>query len=218
MYLKEVMMVSMISKLRSRKMITNVLGPLPTETIRPALVVWARKEPKDSFHAFIALSEMLSNEPLEVFVDDLCSQLVTGRTQQEQAIINEQYCEFFSSAGCVVRFSSGIYATKFPDSIFPVLIELGRQVPVNEFKRCLPKIKRQNINQLTLAEVFHLLLELLLLEQVKERCNLLLVGHFSQAIVVCHRKISQNPISAISVPRLSDREEINNYKQKLITS
>lgn len=209
-------MISIISKLKSLKIITNVIGLFPTEMIRPALVVWARKEPKDSFRAFIALSETLSNEPLAVFVDDLCSQLVTGRTQQEQASMSEQYHEFFSSAGCVVRFSSEIYATKFPNSVFPALIELGRQVPVNEFKRCLPKIKRQCINQLTLAEIFHLLLELLLLEQVKERCNLLLVGHFSQAIVVCHRKTSQNPLSAIAVPKLNGREEIDEYKQKLV--
>lgn len=211
-------MISTISKLRSRKIITNVLGPSPDGIIRPALVVWARKEPKNSFFAFIALSKAISNEPLAVFVDDLCPQLVMKRTEQEQANISEQYREFFNSAGCAVRFSSEIYATKFSDSIFPALIELGRQVPVNEFKRCLPKIKRQDFNQLTLTEVFHLLLELLLLEQVKERCNLLLVGHFSQAIVVCHRKTSQNPLSAIAVPKLNGREEIDDYKQKLVMS
>ena len=204
------------SKLRSRKIITDILGPIPTETIRPALVVWARKDPKDSFLAFIALSKTLSDEPLAVFIDDLCPQLVIKRTEQEQTKMNGRYREFFNSAGCVVNFSSEMYATKFPDGIFPVLIELGRQVPINEFKRCLPKIKRQDFNQLKIDEVFHLLLELLLFEQVKERCNLLLVGHFSQAIVVCHQKTSQNPLSAIAIPRLNNRKEIGDYKRRLV--
>ena len=175
-------MISIVSKLRSRKMITNVLGTIPIETIRPALVVWARKEPKDSFLAFIALSKALTNEPLTVFADDLCSQLIMGRTQQSQARMNERYREFFGTASCIVKFSSEIYATKFPVGIFPFLIELGRQVPVSEFRRCLPENKKQNFNQLTLDEVLHLLLELSLLKQAKRECNLLLVGHFSQAI------------------------------------
>lgn len=208
-------MISIVSKLRSRKMITNVLGAVPIEMIRSALVVWARKEPKDSFLAFTALSRALTSEPLMVFVDDLCSQLVTGRTQQNQSEVNERYREFFGNEGCTVKFSSEIYATKFSTGIFQFLIELGRQVPVSEFKRCLPENKRQAFNKITLDEILHLLLELLLLEQVKEECNLLLVGHFSQAIVVCHRKTSQNPLSAIAVPRLNNKEEIDGYIRKL---
>ena len=130
--------------------------------------------------------------------------------------MNERYREFFSSAGCVVRFGSEIYAEKFPNSIFPALVELGRQVSISEFKHCLPKIKKQDFNLLAINEIFHLLLELLLFEQVKERCNLLLVGHFSQAVAICHRKISQNPLSVITVPRLNSKEDIEDYKRRLI--
>lgn len=210
-------MISIISELKSRGLITNILGSVPSK-IQPALVVWARKEPKDSFLAFIALSKVLTNEPLVVFVDDLCSQLVMGRTGQDQAKINERYRKFFEATGCMVKFSSEIYAKKFSSGIFPFLIELGRQVPVSEFKRCLPENKRQAFSKVTLNEILHLLLELLLIEQATEECNLLLVGHFSQAIVVCHRKTSQNPISAIAVPRLNNREEIDDYKRNLTIS
>lgn len=207
-------MISIISKLKSRRLVTNVIGSIPSK-IRPALAVWARKEPKDAFLAFVALSEAISNEPISVFVDDLCSRLVMERTQHDQAKMNERYREFFKAAGCIVKFSSEIYANEFSTGVFPLLIELGRNVPVNEFKRCLPKDKRRNFNELTLDEILHLLLELLLLERVAKECNLLLVGHFSQAIVVCHRKTSQNPISAIAVPRLNSREEIDDYKRKI---
>ena len=72
-----------------------------------------------------------------VFVDDICTQLVMRRTQQEQVRMNEQYRDFFGSAGCIVKFSNEIYATKFSAGIFPALIELGRQVPIGEFNRCL---------------------------------------------------------------------------------
>jgi hypothetical protein len=209
-------MTSIISKLKSRGLITNVIGSTPSK-IRPALAVWARKEPKDVFLAFVALSEAITNEPLAVFVDDLCSQLVMERTQNDQAKMNERYREFFEVAGCVVKFSSEIYANEFSAGVFPLLIELGRHVPVNEFKRCLPEDKRRGFNKLTLDEILHLLLELSLLERVAKECNLLLVGHFSQAIVVCHRKTSQNPISAIAVPRLNSREEIDGYKRKIVT-
>lgn len=209
-------MISIISELKQRGLVTNVLGSIPSK-IRPALAVWARKEPKDSFLAFVALSEAITNEPLAVFVDDLCSQLVMERTQKDQAEMNERYREFFKSAGCIVKFSSEIYANEFSASVFPFLIELGRHVPVSEFRRCLPENKRQDFNKLTLDEILHLLLELSLLERVAKECNLLLVGHFSQAIVVCHRKTSQNPISAIAIPRLNSREEINDYKRKIAT-
>lgn len=167
-------MKSIISELKIRRLITNLLGSIPSK-IRPALAVLARKKPKDSFLAFVALSEAITNEPLVVFVDDLCSQLVMERTQ----------------------------------------IELGRHVPVSEFRRCLPENKRQDFNELTLDKILHLLLELSLLKQVTKECNLLLVGHFSQAIVVCHRKTSQNPISAVSIPRLNSREEIDDYKRRI---
>lgn len=207
-------MISIISKLKSHGLITNVLGSIPSK-IRPALAIWARKEPKDAFLAFVALSEAITNEPLTVFVDDLCSQLVMERTQNDQAKMNERYREFFKAAGCVAKFSSEIYGNEFSTSVFPLLIELGRHVPVSEFKRCLPKDKRRNFNELTLDEILHLLLELSLLERIAKECNLLLVGHFSQAIVVCHRKTSQNPISAIAIPRLNSKEEIDDYKRKI---
>jgi hypothetical protein len=209
-------MKSIISELKTRRLVTNVLGSIPSK-IRPALAVWARKEPKDSFLAFVALSAAITNEPLVVFVDDLCSQLVMKRTQKDQMEVNELYREFFKFAGCVVKFSSEIYANEFSASVFPFLIELGWHVPVSEFRRCLPENKRRDFNKLTLDEILHSLLELLLLEQVAKECNLLLVGHFSQAIVVCHRKTSQNSISAIAIPRLNSREEIDDYKRKIAT-
>lgn len=209
-------MISIISEFKQRGLVTNVLGSIPSK-IRPALAVWARKEPKDAFLAFVALSEAITNEPLTVFVDDLCSQLVMKRTQKDQAEMNERYRKFFKAAGCIVKFSSEIYANEFLAGIFPLLIGLGRHVPVSEFKRCLPENKRRDFKKLTLDEILHLLLELSLLERVAKECNLLLVGHFSQAIVVCHRKTSQNPISAIAVPRLSSGEEIDDYKRKIAT-
>jgi hypothetical protein len=159
---------------------------------------------------------MLTSKSLVVFVDDLCSRLVTKRTQQDQEKMNNRYREFFETVGCMMRFSSEIYTTKFSTDVFPLLLRVGQRVPFSEFKRCLPKNKRNNLDNLTLDEVLHLLLELLLLEQVKEKCNLLLVGHFSQAIVVCHRKISQNPLSAIAVPRLNSRKEIDEYMRKCV--
>lgn len=209
------MKMSVISKLKSCELITNILGPIPLN-IQPAFVIWARKEPKDSFLAFVALSEKLTSKSLVVFVDDICSQLVMERTPEVQAEINERYREFFKNTSCIVKFSSEIYANELNDSVFQSFIELGRHVTINEFKHCLPENKRQDFNKLTLAEIMHLLLELLLLERVANECNLLLVGHFSQAIVVCHRKTSRNPISAIAVPRLNNKEEINDYKRKIV--
>jgi len=211
-------MIFSISELKSRRIVTNIIGPFPTKAPRPALVVWARKEPKDSFLAFISLSRALSNEPLGVFVDDLCSQIITKRTLSEQQSMNERYSDFFVSRGCALTFSSEIYSAKFSTGIFSSLVRLGRQIPVNEFKRCLPEPKRRNFSTLTLGETIHLLLELLLLEQVKKKYNLLLVGHFSQAIVVCHRKTSPAPLSALAIPKLNSKEEIDAYVQKLLIS
>lgn len=211
---KENKIMSIIYTLKSQGLVTNILGSIP-QIVRPAFAVWARKEPKNPFQAFIALSRVISSEPLTVFVDDLCSQLVMKRSRIEQIKINELYSNYFNDSGCVVYFSSELYGNIFDAEIFPLFLESGRRVSVNEFKRCLPESKRRALNNLTLDEILHLLLELSLLEKVAKKCNLLLVGHFSQAIIVCHRKTSNNPISGIAIPKLNNVEEINEYKQKL---
>jgi hypothetical protein len=192
-------------------LITNVMGTIPFPDIRTALVIWARKEPKYHFRALIAIAQELTKHEVNIYVDDVCSQIITGRSRDEQEILNNKFVDFFCKQGCVVKLSSAIYETKWGTELFNSVLNLGRKISVAEFLRCLPEAKRTKLDKLHLGEVLHTLFELLLFEQVSIESNLLVVGQFSQAIVASHRNISSNPLSAIVIPKLNNCDEVDKY-------
>jgi len=205
-----------IDTLKQQGLITDTIGSLPNNEIKPAFVVWARSEPKESFRGFIALSKYITTTPLTVYVDDVFSILVTKRGSAGQAQMNEKYTKFFESRGCIVKFSSVLYSEEFSDNVFPAICDLGRRTLFGEFIRCLPEDKRQDLTGLFLDETLHSLFELFLLERVATECNLLLVGHFCQAIVFYHRKTSSKYLPAMAIPRLGEDVSIEDYEKKLL--
>ncbi len=205
------MTTSIITSFLESKLITNIIGTIPNSKIQPALVVWARKDPKYQFRALVALAQAITSHPLTVYVDDVCSQTIMGRTFREQEIFNNKYIEFFCELGCTVKLSSAIYKTCHSMSQMSFLMDIGHRISVAEFMRCLPEAKRLNLDHLYLGEIMHLLLELMLFEFVGKESNLLIVGHFSQAIIASHRNISNNPLTAIVTPKFKDRSEVNVY-------
>ncbi|MFC1622459.1 hypothetical protein ACFL1Y_00475 [Patescibacteria group bacterium] len=201
---------SIITSLEKHGLITNVIGEI-SYPIHPALVVWARKEPKYQFRALIALAQTITPYPLSVYVDDVCTQVIVQRSYNEQEIFNKKYIEFFQEHGCVVKLSSVIYKNQFGVNKMPLIINIGQKTSITEFFRCLPKKKQIHFDQLHLDEIMHMLLELLFFEQVSDQSNLLIVGNFSQAIVLSHRNISNNPLAAIVTPKFNNQSDVNNY-------
>ena len=205
------MTASVIESLRRNGLIVDVIGVPPTQQILPAMVVWARKEPKYEFQALVALARVLSLKPPVIFVDDTCSRIIAQRFLGEQESVNEKYIAFFRGQGCEVRLSSVLYDSLFGSEKLSALMEIGKKISLAEFVRCLPEKKRFGLAGLHLSETLHALLELLLFEQVSNERNLLIIGQFSKAIVATHRNVSGNPLAAVVVPRLNGRHEVDEY-------
>lgn len=178
--------------------VVGTIGDIPPDP-KLGFAVWARKEPKAVFQNFANLARDISSLPLKVFVDDICTIAMTGRTAEEQALINNRYSDFFLGFGCEVYFSSSLYDKS---GILSVMLPVAQRLTVNEFIRCLPEEKRHGLETLGLDEVGHALLELALFERMRAYCDSLLIGQFSQAVVVAHRNISLDPLSAIIVPKI----------------
>ncbi|MGB9615299.1 MAG: hypothetical protein ACPL3B_07345, partial [Fervidobacterium sp.] len=136
--------MEIIDRLLAEGLVLKIMGNV-TPGSRLALVTWARNKPKDAFRAIVSLSKILSQYPLLVFVDDLCTRIFTQRNKQEQEFFNRQYYKFFTQRSCKVTFTSQLYSNMVIDSLFGQLMELGCKVPVMEFIRCLPENKRNNI-------------------------------------------------------------------------
>ncbi|TCP70592.1 hypothetical protein [Baia soyae] len=203
-----------IQILMEKGFILKVIGDL-REPLNPALVVWARHQPKQLFRCHVALSRAITSNPLQVYVDDVCAALVTRRSIYDQAQINKHYQEFFSSLGCHVVFSSDLFNERYDNQLFSALMLLGRTVPFNEFSHCLPEKKRRQLHDLHFGEVMHALCELLLFEHVKEQANVLLIGQFSQAIIAMHRNISKKPLSGIVFQKFIQEQCIEDYLEGL---
>jgi hypothetical protein len=199
-----------LKTLREKGLVVGTVGAVP-RPILPALVVWARREPKYEFHALVALAQTLSPEPLMVFVDDTCSRIVNRRSDDEQGEFNQQYIDFFQGLGCIVKLSSVVYRTVFSTQQLPPVLDLSARIPVAEFIKCLPRHKRLGQTEQHLGEVLHALTELLLFEQVSKERNLLVIGRLSRRIVITHRKVSRNPLSAVVAPRFKSRDEVDDY-------
>lgn len=198
-------------------LIQEVLGPIPTGLIRPAIVVWARTTPKDQFRAMIHLARHLSPVPLHVYVDDVCSAAILRRTADAQAAVNEQYRGYFKTRGCAVSFSSELHCSAPGKQVTPSLLKLGAMVTVSEFLNGLPAGKRAGLATLDMSEMLHMLLELQLYEVARDECNLALIGRFSRAIGVLHRQITSCPLPFIVLPTLQAGAEVETYIQRLST-
>jgi hypothetical protein len=206
-----------LDKLRARGLVAGTIGEISPQA-KLAFNVWARKAPKRPFLAFTALAQTLSEQPMIVYVNDALSMVAAGRTIKDQSLLNDQYRDFFNREGCAVEFSSDIYSTNLKDGLLASILEIGNRMSVNEFIRCLPRERRANYSQCSLADCLHALLELTLMEHIGRKCDTLLIGHFSQAIVASHRNLSRNPLAAVVLPKLTTEESVNRYIRSLTST
>ena len=202
-----------IEKLISIEIVKMCMGVVPN-TPKIALVVWARNPPKKVFSYLVEISKIIGagNSPT-IFVDDICSMLDTGKLTSEQSSMNNQYRDFFGSLCCDTVFSSDLMQAHDFLSVTRELTPLSDRVTSNEFKSCLPLEKRATINELSVLEYYHFLLELWLLDRASMASNAIVAGGFSQAIIACHRNVSKKPMSAILLPKISENDFDENYSK-----
>lgn len=191
-----------VRELINRGIVSSVIGSVPQEP-RLALVVWARKPPKPPFAGLVSVAKAISRRKLSVYVDDVCSMFVTGKSDREQREMNRLYSNYFGDLGCDVAFSSILYGG-CENGVLSRLLAVGSKVTAGEFKQCLPEDKRIRLESLTADELLHALFELTLLDRVASERDSVLVGQFSQAILAAHRNVCASPLSAIVLSRIDD--------------
>src|SRR3989344_1950792 len=198
--------VSDLQSYQEKKLITKLVGNITEYSDRKtALAIQARSAPKDAFIALANLSYQISPHKLIVFIDDLYSQVFLRRSRKEQIQINNQYEKFFKKLNCVTKFSSNLYEIHFKGKILKEILKIAEKITLREFIGCLPLQKRLQLENLTLDEILHALMELLLFEVILEsRINTLIIGQMSEAILALHRNIeSGNRLSAIVTPKFN---------------
>ena len=201
---------NLVSELIGAGAITQVHGKL--ETIpRCAIVIWAKHEPRHDNLPLIALAKLTSTTKVTIYVDDLAARILHERSLEEQESINSRYLEFFLSKNCNIRFSSEIYKQIYPYGLLPALVELSKKIPLSGFLRYLPEKKKNDLESLRPSELLNALFELLLFEEVKKEFNTLVLRHFTQGILMLHRKISNSPLNAFVLPKLNSVEEIEEF-------
>lgn len=195
-------------------LIFNTVGDaksrLPTENV--AFICQARNIPKKVFLAFTAFANSTNNKPLNVYIDNLFSQVEQNRTDEQQKIMDNHYRNFFESENCKVHFSKDleerIYYPSAPISIFRCL----KKINFSEFKSLLPIHKRVDPNfQLTAFEIFHAAFELLFLDFISKSNEIILIGHGSVAVISLHKKLANKPLTAIVMPSFFSEQSIEEY-------
>lgn len=205
---------SKIRLLIEQGVVSRMIGELPANPSL-AMVLWAHNPPGVGFEAHIELSDCLSGKKPYIVVDDIFPKAYFKRTSQEQMDINEAYSNFFLSRECTLTFSSEIYSKKSLNKSLLSILGIAERLSLTEFLRALPEDRMKNFSSLKTIELLHILNELYLLELTKEKANLLIVPHFSQAIAVIHRNISQKPMSVIVTPIFGRKIEISERISKI---
>lgn len=204
-----------IDLLLSKGIITKIIGNISNERFSLAMVIQARSRPKYPFKAFVALSKVLSEKPLAVYIDNIYSQIFFRRSSEQQVDLDEEYRQYFTDLSCKVFFSKEIFE-RIDFSLFSCLVDFAAQISTGELFGCLPVEKRAGLTELKLDEIIHLLLEMFLIEEAKKHQDVLLIGCSSQAIIATHRNVAKKPFPAIVIPRFLNTEEVDDYVNRII--
>ncbi len=199
-----------IQELHKTQHIASTIGDLP-KALRPAIVIWAKHMPRHDNLPLIEVAQRVSERPVQVYVDDIAAKLFCKRNAADQEKYNHAYREFFESKNCAVTFSSELYKELYRDNLLMELLQFAKRVSVSRFLRSLPEKKLDNFEALDSSEIMNLLLEVFLFEHVTKTSNVIVVRHFTQAVIMSHRQISLKPLSAIVLPTFSTNQDIDTY-------
>ncbi len=202
-----------IDLLIREEIIDKVIGKI-TEPFTPCFVAQARSAPKFQFNCFIELSRVLSNNPLQVYIDNLFSQNFLQRSGREQSFVDRQYVNFFRKRNCDIYFTKKIF--KNQEEFIDSLIRKSSEVTYFNFLQNLPIAKEDELN-LGLQEIFHTTMELCLFDYLRSKYinPVLLVGHTSQAIAILDRKTNPIKTNFIVTSLLKDEKMSLKFLEKL---
>lgn len=165
------------------------------------VLIWARSTPKENiFQEMISLVEQNYEKNIIFFVDDLCPQQVYNRSKETQNFYNEKYRSYFKSKNVKFYFSSQLVSLEKIDNHY--LQEMIDDMTIKEYVTILPHKKHEN-GEFELNEVIHTIFQELLLKEALSMVSTILLGKFSQNLVIFHKKITGQNIETIIIERMS---------------
>ena len=151
------------------------LDKLQSKTLKVGFFLWARHEPKNLFRQYESLNSLITNEKLNIFIDDNCSKIFMDIKQSVQDELIRKYIHFFDK--CKVYISSKTCSVSVKDFFCFI-----KKVPYKSYYSFLPKRKSEIIEELKLGELMHTYLEIKTIEFASSLCDVLFVGKRSSNI------------------------------------
>ncbi|MEN2161401.1 hypothetical protein AADI24_02610 [Streptococcus pneumoniae] len=165
------------------------------------VLIWARSTPKQNvFQEMINIVEKNYKKNIIFFVDDLCPQQVYNRSRETQNFYNEKYRSYFKSKNVKFYFSSQLVSLEKIDNHY--LQEMIDDMTIKEYVTILPYKKHEN-GEFELSEVIHTIFQELLLKEALSMVSTILLGKFSQNLVIFHKKITGQNIETIIIERMN---------------
>lgn len=183
--------------------IDHIIGKKPIKNC--GLVVWARHSPKPQFAYLMKIANMLSDDSSHVFIDDICSQIVTGYDVNEQQNICKEYDAFFSKFTENIHYSSDLLQDKIGAKDF---FEFISTLTVNEYMTMLPEKKKMHGALPNASEFIHTFLEEMLFREARSYVDTIVIGKFSLNMAYLHRRKNVNSLQWVVVPRLEKNQDI----------
>ncbi len=177
---------------KQSNLIVDIIGKeieikkVKNKNLKIGLFVWARNKPKMLFNYYKKLNNIITNEKLNVIIDDNCSQICMQIDAKRQKQLVEEYYQFFND--CNVLTSS----SKCDISI-EEFMKYIKNISYQSFYSFLPQKKKDKIEELNLGELVHNYLEYKTISYAFTFCDALFVGKKSCNIAYFyHRHIDQN--------------------------
>ncbi len=190
-----------LSLLKSIGIIHDVIGPIP-DLPRLGLLCWARRHtPKPLLGHLTRIAIWLATEEnCTVIIEDEFPRVSLNRDKSEQIVIDRKYSDYFAKAGIHdIHFSSEIYRST--ENVFGMFLESLSHVTFSAFLSLLPENKRvpakDGSDDLSLLEICHAGLNLVILRQMETLVDCWLTGINSFAMAMTYRQISSRPLSII---------------------
>ncbi|HFU3977118.1 TPA: hypothetical protein ACGO2J_002198 [Streptococcus suis] len=165
------------------------------------VLVWARNYPKEE--VFLTMIDYVSKtlkKSIIFFIDDLCPKQVYARSDEEQGLYNVQYESFFQSNNVPYYFSSELIK---PDEVtLNSIKDLLNGISIKEYASYLPQKKVKN-NELEIKEIIHTAFQEVLLRKVLLIVPTILLGKFSQNLVMLHKKLTGESVETIIIDRIT---------------
>ncbi len=168
--------------------------PIYSDDLKLGFSVWARSRPKDYLTIYPKIAKEIQNETMSssfslcALVDDIWPKTILSRTCGEQQDISSSYITLLPKFG----FHEVHLVSEFvKENALEVCLSYATKITISEFWKLLPRSKKEDIENLTLVEMFGFLWHIHVLEIAINKFQItgLLAGIRSEFFYLTARKL-----------------------------